>query len=372
MRKKRWFFYLLLLTGSFCQAQVSMSLQIPPVGVLMKNQLWNMVLINSGNTSVMVRINLVLLDEKSNQPVLTGSSSPISLSKGARQVQYKDLGPIRYEYSGPYYITDRDPNGLLPAGNYQACYSIQNIDKGTPMVENCILINVDPLSPPLLHTPADESRIYNVYPQFAWLPPTPLGIFSNLRYDLILVEIFPGQGKADAIQQNVPVYSPGYIKDLFINYPSSYRALDTSKTYAWRIVAVNNGQPVSMSDIWTFRVASDKPAFKKKEDPYIELRRGSEVSVASSGETLKLVYNNPAADSVLKYTIISLEDSGNPVVQQGEIHLKYGSNFLRIPLSRSNGYSERKVYEFGFVNGRNESWKVKFTWSPSGIENTGN
>jgi hypothetical protein len=374
MDKKRWIFCLLLLPViSVCRAQISMSLQVPPVGVLMKNQLWNMVLINAGNSNVMVRVNLVLLDEKNNQPVLTGRSSPLSLGKGARQVQARDIGPIQYEYSGPAYTTDRDPNGLLPVGSYQVCYSVQNIDKGDAfLTENCIQLNVDPLSPPLLHTPSDEARIYNFYPQFAWLPPTPLGIFNNLRYDLILVEIFPGQGKADAIQQNVPVYSAGYVKDLFLNYPSSYRALDTSKTYAWRIVAINNGQAVSMSDIWTFRVASNKPVLKKREDPYIELKRGSEVSVASSGELLKLVYNNPATDTLLKYSIISLEDPGNPVVQQGQVSLKYGNNFLQISLPRSNGYSERKVYVFSFVNGRNESWKVKFTWSASIVENIGN
>src|SRR5882757_4662713 len=248
MNKKRLIFLSLLFLGVVTQAQINMTLQVPPAGVLIKNQLWNMLLVNSGQ-SISVRVNLVLLDEKNNQPVLTATSAPILLARGARQLQAKDLGPIQYAYSGPSFRADVDPNGMLPAGSYQACYTVAGMEKGAaPRVENCIQVNVDPLSPPLLNTPADESRQYTYYPQFTWLPPTPVGLFNDLSYDLVVVEVLPGQGKADAIQQNIPVYSAGFVKNLYMNYPSSYRALDTSKLYAWRIIVLNNGAPAAMSD----------------------------------------------------------------------------------------------------------------------------
>ena len=366
MYKKRLLFYCLFLGITIARAQVSMTLQVPPMGVLVKNQLWNMLLVNSGNHSILVRVNLVLLDEKTNQPVLTGSSIPFLLVKGARQLQSKDLGPIQYTYNLPAFNADRDPNGFLPAGAYQACYTVVNTEKGNPQVENCIQLNVDPLSPPLLNTPADEGSLYTAYPQFTWLPPTPPGLFTDLSYLLVLVEVLPGQGKADAIQQNIPVYSAGFIKNLYMNYPSSYRSLDTARLYAWRIVALNNGQPTAMSDIWTFRVTSVPPGkLVKKEEPYLELRRGLDASVASSGQTLKLTYENTPADTLVHYTITSLADAGNPVTQQGELTLGRGRNFLQVPLQKSGGYGQQKVYLFRLINSRNESWTVKFTWSPS-------
>ena len=239
MYKKRLILVGWLSLGfTFLQAQISMTLQVPPAGVLVKNQLWNMLLVNSGASSTTVRVQLSLLDEKNNQPVLTAISAPLLLTRGARQVQAKDLSPIQYSYNGPSFHADEDPNGLLPVGSYQACYTVMVSDKGTVVrVENCIQVNVDPLSPPLLNTPADEGLLYTPYPQFTWLPPAPVGLFNDLSYDLVVVEVLPGQGKADAIQQNIPVYSAGFVKNLYMNYPSSYRSLDTSRLYAWRIIA---------------------------------------------------------------------------------------------------------------------------------------
>lgn len=366
MYKKRLFLCLLILGTITSRAQISMTLQVPPIGVLVKNQLWNMLLVNSGNKTLMVRIYLVLLDEKTNQPVLTGTTLPFALDKGARQIQAKDLGPIEYTYNGPAVLADRDANGLLPIGNYQACYTVIATTKSNPLAENCIQLAVDPLSPPLLNTPADEGKVYTEYPQFTWLPPTPRGIFSDLSYDLVLVEVLPGQGKADAIQQNIPIYSGGFIRNLYLNFPSSYRSLDTAHLYAWRIVAMNNGLPAAMSDIWTFRVIPPaRPSLKTQANTYIELKRGLDASAASSGEILKITYDNIPADTVVAYTISSLDDPGNPVLQRGRVRLDKGRNFLDIPLQRNGGWAQRKIYLFRSVNSRNEEWTVKFTWIPT-------
>jgi hypothetical protein len=367
MNKRILIFCLLLPAFGLTQAQVSMTLQVPPAGVLVKNQLWNMLLVNTSNTPYLVKIGLVLLDQQTNQPVLTATSAAIMLGKGARQLQAKDLSPIEYAYGAAAYGADQDPNGVLPAGSYQACYTVLNANKGAPMVENCIALNVDPLSPPLLNTPADESKLSTMYPQFTWLPPTPLKIFNDLSYSLVLVEVLDGQGKADAIEQNIPVYSGGFVKNLYVNYPSSYRALDTGRLYAWRIVALNHGQATAMSDIWTFRIGPPvRPALRQKEsDSYIDLKRGLDASIASAGEVLNLGYENDAADTLLAYTITSLGDAGNPVIQQGQLSLRNGRNLWKLSLQKSAGFGERKTYLFRIVNGRRETWTVKFTWSPA-------
>lgn len=364
MYKKCLLLYV-LFTGmlSVASAQVSMTLQVPPTGVLLKNQLWNMLLVNSRTTSVLIRVNLVLLDAQTNQPVLSAVSAPVSLPKGGRQLQSRDLGPIQYAYNIPASRVDMDPNGLLPAGSYQACYSILNVEKvNSPMVENCISLNVDPLSPPLLNTPADEERLLTTYPQFTWLPPTPVGLFNDLSYAMIVVEVLPGQGKADAIQQNVPVNSSAYTKNLYWNYPASYRALDTAKLYAWRVVAMNSGKAVAMSEIWTFRVINNKPVAKPvEEQPYVSVKRVQDAAMATAGEVLRISYENAAADSLVNYTISSLDDPGNPVVQQGQLPLQYGQNLLKVPLRQNKQIVQNKVYLLRFTSSRNEIWSIKFT-----------
>ncbi|HLZ86328.1 MAG TPA: hypothetical protein VKQ52_03760 [Puia sp.] len=364
MNKKRVLLAALILISMLSRAQISMTLQVPPIGVLVKNQLWNMLLVNSGNRSLPVSISVVLLDQKTNQPVLTGKTLPFMLDKGAKQIQAKDLGPIQYTYDGPAVLSDRDPNGLLPVGSYQACYTVISGEKSGPRVENCIQLVVDPLSPPLLNTPADEGKTYTAHPQFTWLPPTPAGIFTDLSYALVLVEVMPGQGKADAIEMNIPIYSGGLIRDLYLNYPTSYTDLDTAHLYAWRIVAMNGGLPAAMSDIWTFKVVTPDLSIRGKvNQPYFDLKRGLDPSVASATGSLKLTYDNTPADTVVHYTITSLDDPGNPVIQQGQQPLRRGRNLLELAFSKAAGYAEKKVYLFQLINSRNEAWTLKFTWS---------
>ena len=360
MRKKNLLLCLMLLPMLLSKAQIVMTLQVPPVGVLVKNQLWNMLLVNSGRNSQLIEISLVLSDQKTNQPVLTATTAPFLLDKGARQIQAKDLGAINYTYNGPASLTDHDPNGMLPAGTYQACYSIVNGEKGVALAENCILIAVDPLSPPLLNSPANEGSIYTAYPQFTWLPPAPVSIFSDLSYFLVLVAVLPGQATADAIEQNIPVYSGGLLRSPYLNYPSSYRSLDTGQLYAWRIVAMNNGQPTAMSEIWTFKVVvPPKPSLPPTYAAYLELRRGLDASLATAGASLNVTYDNAAADTVVHYTISGIQDAGNPVVQKGTLSLRRGRNWLTIPLTKGL-YSKDKLYLFQFTNSRNELWNIKF------------
>jgi len=195
-----------------------------------------------------------------------------------------------------------------------------------------------------------------------WLPPTPVGLFNDLAYALIVVEVLPGQGKADAIQQNISLNSSAYTKSLFWNYPASTRSLDTGKVYAWRVVAMNSGKAVAMSDIWTFKVATVKPAGTVvPETPYVEVKRAQDAAIATAGNVLRITYENAAADTAVKYTITSLEDAGNPVVQEGELHLKYGVNLLQVPLRQNKKLQQNKVYQLRFTSSRNENWTVKFS-----------
>jgi hypothetical protein len=240
---------------------------------------------------------------------------------------------------------------------------VVNAQKGDiTLVENCIPVNVDPLSPPLLNTPANEDKLMTPYPQFTWLPPTPIGLFNDPGYAIIVVEVLPGQGKADAVQQNIPLNASVYTKDLFWNFPASTRSLDTGKVYAWRVVAMNSGKAVALSDIWTFRVTSNKPAVEaEKPSPFVEVKRTQDAVIAATGNVLRIMYDNAAADSTIKYTITSIEEPGNPVVQEGELPLKYGQNQLQVPLRSNRKIQSNKVYLFRFVSSRNESWTVKFT-----------
>jgi hypothetical protein len=323
------------LAALFCQAQVSLVLQVPPVGVMLKNQLWSLVLVYGGNGAATASVQLTMVDAASGQPVMTATTRPLVLAKGANVITAKDVAPVQYDYLSPVFV-DRDPNGFLPAGNFKACYSVQQgfASHGDgAMAENCIPVEVQPLSPPELNTPADTSTVQTAYPQFSWLPPMPANIFGSLSYDMILVEVLPDQGAYQAVQENIPVYNISHLQDPVNLYPASAKPLDTGRTYAWRILALNDGQFITQSEVWTFKLETRKQAIiAPPGGNYIPLRknneRGAGIQILPT-DTIGIKYYSFERDHA--DTVRFLSANGQTVKSIPQM-IVYGENFLAYSL----------------------------------------
>lgn len=352
--------YVVMSMLTFCAAaQVSMTVQLPPAGVLQKAQLWNIVLVSASDRAENVMITMRLMDAQTNQPVLTGITRTILLNKGAKQLRIGDVMPVQYEYLSA--AIDRSVSGMLPAGSYMACYSLMVLsDKnGNQPGEDCIPFAVEPVSPPLLNTPANESVLESGSPQFTWLPPAPLNMFNDLNYELTLVEVHPGQSPLEAIQQNIPVYRAPRLKNIFVNYPAGALTLDTARQYAWTVVARNGSLFAAQTEIWTFRLkAVHKPVYAAGNGAYVQLRKELDGTVISCS-SLRFEYNNETADSTVRYEVIALENN-NRIVSTGALSVKRGPNNLELPLKK--GFGEGRSYLFRLRNVRNEYWQVKFIY----------
>jgi hypothetical protein len=328
--------------------------------VLRKAQLWNMLLVSASSTPMRVSIELRVSDARTGQPLLTGVSRSIPLNKGAKQIQAGDVTPVIYEYLSP--AADRSANGLLTAGTYLACYSVmqQNGEVNTLLAEDCLPFAVEPVSPPLLNTPADQSTEEPNLPQFSWLPPAPLTIFSDLNYDMLMVELRAGQSAAEAIQQNIPVFRSLHNRNLFVNYPVSAVALDTAKRYAWTITANNGNQFAAQTDVWTFKIKGVQPVNNiSTEDAYIQLRKELDGTVISCSGTLKFEYNNVAGDKAASYELIAL-DAQNGIAHSDIVELKPGDNLINLPVKRLN---KGQYYLLRLLNSRQEYWQMKFVYT---------
>ncbi len=319
--------------------QLSVALQGPPTGVIQKSGLWNMALINSGTSSIQVTIGLTLLDSRTNQTVLTATTKPVLLTRGVRQLKPIDISPVNYTYNSPAFMRLGASDGLLPVGNYRACYTFYSLSGEHPvqqvLAEECVPLEVQPLSPPELSQPADTATVETPYPQFTWLPPVPVTLFTDLRYDLLVAELQAGQSPQSAIQENLPVYSALNLTQPFNAYAASYKSLDTGKVYAWRIIAKNGESYAAQSDVWTFRIA------KKSVAPPVPVN-GTYLTLRSS--------ENPITTGILPNNILGLQyysyDSAHQAQirltgEKGEIlqtlsqQLIYGKNFIVITLNGS-------------------------------------
>jgi hypothetical protein len=338
-----------------------MTVQLPQAGVVLKAQLWNIALVSASNATVNIRITMRLTDVRTNQPVLTGITRTVVMNKGARQFQTADFMPVQYEYFSP--VTDRSVNGFLAAGNYLACYSlvVEGDKSGFQPGEECVPFTVEPVSPPLLNSPANQSELLTFLPQFSWLPPAPLNMFNDLNYEMILTEVHGNQSPEEAIQQNIPVLRVPRLKNIFVNYPSGGVQLDTANIYAWSVIARNGNLFAAQTEVWTFRVKDNGQSNGMNINAYVQLRKELDGSVMHSGRQLQLSYNNETADSSVTYELISL--SNNNAVYTGTLAVKRGSNQLDISLEKRRRLQPGQMYLFRLLNSRQEYWQMKFIYT---------
>lgn len=364
-----------LVIGSlfvFCligKTQVSIAPQVPPSGVMQKNQLWNIILVSSNPSAIIVSVKLTLLTVADNNPVMTATTKALTLSQGAKQFSSNDLVPIQYNYLSPIFNADRNPNGFLPVGNFQACYSVTQIKQGeapstfglggaNTLAEECIPVEIIPLSPPILNTPFNNDTITTNYPSFNWLPPAPSSLFNSLSYDLSLVKVQKGQAILDALQQNVPVYIVSGIKEPSNIYPSSYEPLDTAVQYAWRIIAKNNKQYVAQSDAFTFSISSVTPfSLKPKDNNYLLLTR--EQGGYSTGFVADGVLGIKFYSYEREYqTTVSIKTIRGKEIKRYREIVKYGDNFFVYKLNDT--FSNKETYFIELTDKEEKQYSATF------------
>lgn len=336
-------------------AQVSLTIQLPPAGMIQKDQLWNLVLMNNSNASLDITVLLNLRDAVTGQPVLSGGSRSITLAKGVKTLNVKDVQPVQYNFG-----TSGFNSNYLPLGAYIACYTLTkaNYDAIETIAYECVNININPLSPPLLNTPADKSILQTPYPQFSWTPPTPPQMFDNLNYEITVAEIQEGQSPADAVRYNTPTYVKTNSKQPFETYPSSYSKLDTGKTYAWQVIARNGFNYAATTEVWTFGFSKDSAKLQNTGTSYILLKSNRDEAGVNYIEGNNLFIKYYSFDKAQETTVRFLNMQGR-VIRLQKQKLIYGDNFIRFALNRQ--FKQGQVYRIEITDQQNKIHTATFS-----------
>lgn len=352
---KRIILTVFLGVSLLAEAQVTVNVQLPAGGMVHRDQLWNLVLVNNRQPAD-VLLTLDLQDVVSGQTVLSAAGRVIALGKGIKVITIKDVQPLQYNY------LSAEMNGLfIPLGSYIACYRVfkNDIKNPEPLGDECVRLDISPLGPPLLNTPRDRDTLDNSYPQFSWVPPAPVDMFSDLRYDILIAEMLPGQTAKDAMLLNSPVYSGHDIKTTFLQYPSSYAKLKEGQTYAWQVVARNRGSYAAQTEVWSFTMKkTDMPQPEVLQGGYITLESSNNPSGISriTGDELKVKFYS--FDRTRTATIRILTAAGVPVkeIQQ---KIEYGNNYFAVPLGKV--CSKETVYRIEMTDEAGKKYSAGFS-----------
>ena len=314
-------------------AQIGLQPNLPAVGLIQKDRLWDVFIVNSTAASYDCRLELVLQDRTTGQEVFTATSALIRVAPGGMQVNRYKVEPVQYNYllAG----AGNRLQELMPAGNYTVCYTLTDYAANRAVAEECTQFDSEPLSSPMLVFPADNSELQNSSVQFSWAPPTPYGMFGRLRYELMIAEVADGQQPAEAIQQNVPFYTVGNLPNNALNYPPSAATFDKDKLYAWQVVARDGGNYAGKSETWTFSIKTDTvPSASTPNRSYIVIKNNKELGEGIHNITENTLYFKYYSFDMAHESTIKFLNAEGRVIREVKQQLVYGDNFLSFKVDR--------------------------------------
>jgi hypothetical protein len=353
----------ILLNGLTTQAQVSVQLTHTG-GLLTKDQLWNLLLVNTGPQVAMGRVEITLSEIGSNQLLCRFTSRNLSLPAGAKTLSVQDVLPVQtVNYRAGF--TDMNPYGVLPPGRYYVCVDVLRLqsDTYTSVGEGCEEAEALVFSPVLLNQPENAVALETKTPLFTWLAPQPAGNYNQLKYDLKLVRLLPNQQAVEGIDQNLPVLQANNINNTSFNYLTTHPGLQAGGVYAWQVTARNGMQPVSVSEVWTF-VVGDSDAVRPwvKQAVYSPLRKEASSNFITITGDLNIEYNNELNDSTVTAKIIDINAAKPQAIVKENLTLPliYGPNFLSLPVREEYNLGTGRFYKLILENSKKEEWTITF------------
>lgn len=328
---KRSLVFIMLILPALVYTQVTIQPVVPAVGMLQKSQLWNTLIVNSSPEQYVCRIDLILRDRVTNLELFTASTNNFTVAKGAGQFNINSFNPVQYNYLSPGF--DTKSQGLIPAGNYIVCYTVNSVGaKPATLADECIQLDVEPLSPPLLIAPADSTILEVAPAQFSWIPPTPGEMFTRLNYDIIITQVNEGQKAEEAIQQNIPFYSEGNLTASMLTYKASALKFEKDKWYAWQVVARDERNYAGKTETWVFKIGQGTKLDPPVSGVYLQLTDEAKGIYQISPGKLNLKYFSYHKEYSTR--IIFTDDKGN-IVKKEKTKIKQGENYLDFDLSGS-------------------------------------
>ena len=361
MKKRLLIICLLLYAGTgMLVAQVQIQGTLPAVGLVQRNQLWNLVLINGAAGDINGVVELKLRDRSNGLELLTAVTNTITLKKGANTVNINNLSPVQYNYTGMQ--PDNSLNGLIPVGSYIACYSFVHFvsDYQETLAQECFSFDVEALSPPMLIYPTDSSRLDIAPAQFSWIPPAPANLFQALRYEYLVVEINPGQLAAEAIQENIPLYNTGSLSNNVLSYSAASPAFQKDKWYAWQVIARDGDQYAGKSETWVFSVTKTDSAQapKEKSTSFTLLSADPQRTGYVLLQDHQLYVKHYSYKSAYTGQVKVYSASGS-LVQQQEQAIQYGDNYIRLALKKT--IEKGQTYTMSLTDDTGKQYKVLFS-----------
>jgi hypothetical protein len=366
LRSMRSFVIMLVLlaTSRFAVAQVIIIPEVQTDGIIMKQQLWSLMINNLSGGTQRATLYITITDRNTSQVLVEANSGILVINPGVKRITYQDLSPVNFAVSVIGFSDVRQLNQPMPVGDYLVCYRLIAVESNrneTALASECIKISAAPLSPPQLIQPENAATIRDHRPLLSWSPPSPVTMFTSLSYDIVVSPLYEKQSPEEALQRNIPVMTTTSSNNSVL-YPSSFTDLEAGKTYAWQVSANDASRFSGKSEVWTFTIMPDSVITIISSAPFVRLKKQNNDATILQQGILKMEYFNVLPDSVVHVEIFRTADKNNKYRQSLSFNLrvKAGQNFLEYNLNGKTHLDENTVYDVVLTNSRKEEWQMRF------------
>ena len=325
-----------LLQSSYCQITI---MPLPTSNIYFRSQLWNLSVSNVGTAPVEARLQIKMKDIRTQDYILSGMSATFNLRPGLQVLNSDLLEPIVYHYESGASQGSYD-NTSLSVGQYQICYQLFFTANEDQVIgaDDCEDLVIEPLSPPLLIIPENDSTVIESNPNFSWTPPSPITMFSELNYDILISEVYEGQSINAAIQENIPVQHIYNLQQSFLSYPLSGAQLEKGKKYVWQVVAKDQQIVGSKSDVWSFFVPDQNEIKSDGNLIYLQIDDKANGIGIVKGDTLNLKYISYMSPHTVSF---AFRDGTGREIESLSRKIMLGENFFKLPLNKKFQKGER-------------------------------
>lgn len=129
--------------------------------------------------------------------------------------------------------------GLLAEGTYTLTIEAvpEEADLLLPSIPGMAVFEVRYAEPPILLSPFDQTVLTSPYPVFSWAPIVGAPAGSLFEYELLIVEVLPGQASYRALESNRELVRIPLLGQTAFAYTAEQLPLEKDHTYAWQVRA---------------------------------------------------------------------------------------------------------------------------------------
>lgn len=230
---------------------ITATLDAPPAVRMRFADLWSVTVSNHTLERVDLELIASIRDPSGEVALIARATGPSLRGGESRRLRVGDLRSLKIVEISSGLKSAMERTGLLPDGAWRFCIEVNAPRQGES--RDCRDMQLGSALPPVLLAPYDNAEVTDRQVAWSWFMQSRTTSGQEVRCNLAVVEILPGQTPEEALRVNPVLIRRKDLKGAAWQADPAIRPFRSGHRYAWRIQAVTGDSlELCTSEIWSF------------------------------------------------------------------------------------------------------------------------